>query len=130
MYCSNCGEKNNNNKFCTNCGINLKPIKTKEDSGLKIASIILGGLGIFANLTIIFSFFGFVVSLIGLILGIITIKKEKNIIGIVLNSVSLFLSIIMISIFIIIFRSIFRTPEEFVEEFQHYEKFDNVLDTY
>ena len=133
MYCSNCGQKNNNNKFCTNCGINLKPTKVKEESGMKIASIILGGLGIFANLTIIFSFFGFIISLIGLILGIITTKKEKNIVGIVLNSVALFISIILISIFIIIFSTIFKTPEEFIEEIHHnqyYEKFDDVLDTY
>jgi hypothetical protein len=133
MYCSNCGQKNDNNKFCTNCGINLKPAKIKEDSEMKIASIILGGLGIFANLTIVFSFFGSIISLIGLILGIITTKKEKNTIGIILNSVSLFISIIMISIFVIIFRSVFKTPEEFIEGINHnhyYEKFDDVLDTY
>lgn len=134
MYCNNCGTKiNNDNKFCTNCGINLKPIKAKEDSTLKIASIILGGIGIFANLTIIFSLIGFVISLIGLILGIIATKKEKNIIGIVLNSVAIFLSITMVSIFILILRFAFETPEEFVEETipnQYYEKFDDVLDTY
>lgn len=134
MYCSNCGIKvNNNNKFCTNCGINLKTIKVKEESGIKLASIILGSIGIFTNLTIIFSFFGFIISLIGLILGIVATKKEKNAIGIILNSVGLFLSITIISIFILIFRFAFETPEEFIEETHsnnYYEKFNDVLDTY
>lgn len=131
MYCGNCGIKiDNSNNFCTNCGISLKQSKVKEDSGMKVASIILGGLGIFSNLTIIFSFVGFVISLIGLILGIIVTKKEKNVIGIVLNAFSLSLSIIIISIFIIVLRFTFKTPKEFVGEIQYYEKFDDVLHTY
>ena len=137
MYCINCGNRNDGNNFCVNCGMNLKIKKTKEDSGLKIFSIILGALGIGVSLTFIFSFIGFILSLIGLILAIIAKKKEKNIIGIILNSVGLILSILIIIFWILIFRFAFSISDRDIDRYDdnyynngYYEKFNDIIDIY
>ena len=50
MYCSNCGNKNNDNKFCTNCGNKLESVnnyciavKEKGDDIVFLRKIIKGG---------------------------------------------------------------------------------------
>jgi len=103
MFCENCGNKLADNAlFCPECGtkiekknIDSKMVNTNNNSniksGLKTASIVLGVLGIVGGLTVIFSIPGFIMSLIGLILGICATKKVKNILGIVLSSVGLFI---------------------------------------
>ena len=104
MYCSNCGKKNEGNNYCTNCGNklnnednNTNQIVVKKDcNGLKTASIVLGILGIVGSLLIIFSPISFTFSLVGLILGIIANKKIRNISGIVLSSIGLFLSFVIL----------------------------------
>lgn len=96
VYCSNCGTKNMRNNFCTNCGNKLGVVnvdKKSTDNGLKTASIVLGIIGIVGSLTLIFTFVGMLISIIGLILGIAATKKGKNVAGIVLNSVGMVLSI-------------------------------------
>lgn len=119
MYCSNCGTKNEGNKFCVKCGNKLNVVSSnntndnvsvkKETSGLKTASIILGILGIVGALVVIFAPVSLILTIIGLILGIVATKKVKNVSGIVLNSVGLFLSIIMLGLFILVI--MFATEE-------------------
>ena len=112
MYCTNCGNKlNNNDKFCVNCGekrtiveninINNNNVNKNNNSGLKIASIILGSVSIIGSILFIFAPFCLILSIIGLILGICALRKEKNVSGILLNSIGFVLSII-ITIFIIL----------------------------
>ena len=109
MYCINCGNKlNDKNNYCTSCGIEInkkEDLNKKEDNGLRTASIILGILSIIAAVTVIFLFYGFIMSIVGFILGIIALKKGKNALGIVLNVVGFVLSILAgIIIFVFIFR--------------------------
>ena len=110
MHCTNCGNKlDSKSTFCPECGVKVenKEInisynstnKTNNNNGLKTASIVLGIVGIV--LGIFLSVLGFIVSLIGLILGLCALKKGKNIIGIVLNSVAIVISII-VSVLVII----------------------------
>ena len=84
MYCTKCGFKNEGNSYCSNCGNKLENVvvnnnvKVNDNSnGLKTASIVLGILGIVGSVLIIFVPVGFVLSLIGLILGIIATKKGR-----------------------------------------------------
>ena len=114
MYCTNCGNKlNDTDKFCVNCGekrtiveninVNNNNINNNNNgsNGLKIASIILGTISIGGSLLFIFAPFCFILSIIGLILGICALKKGKNVSGILLNSIGFVLSII-ITIFIVL----------------------------
>lgn len=117
MYCSNCGNKlKSDDKFCSNCGNSVnKSEKLVENtsesenkaSGLKIASIVLGSVALLGNLLIIGTFLSIIFALIGLIIAIIVCcKHEKNVIGIVLNSISLLLSILFISFIVRIIKFI------------------------
>lgn len=146
MYCSNCGKKiDSGNTFCTGCGFKLgnignmnNRVKSQEEvSGLKIASIILGVLGIIGSLTWIFSPISIIIALVGLILGIVATKKVKNAVGIILSSVGLGLSLIMILLLVLVFRSTFDIISGYEEESyyddyynNYYEKFKDVIDKY
>lgn len=129
MFCENCGNKLDNNAlFCPECGtkiekknIDSKMVNTNNNSniksGLKTASIVLGVLGIVGSLTVIFSMPGFIMSLIGLILGICATKKVKNILGIVLSSVGLFISIVTTILSIFVFSYLFDFLETNMDDF-------------
>lgn len=137
MYCSNCGNKlNSNDKFCSNCGNSInKKEKLVEDtkesenkaSGLKIASIVLGSIAILGNLVIIGTPLSIFLAISGLIIAIISCcKKEKNIIGIVLNGISLLLSILFISFIIKIVKFIPSTIDKGSNMLDKYtEKYNN-----
>lgn len=126
MFCENCGNKLADNAlFCPECGVKVekrnienKPVNTNNNvkSGLKTASIVLGVLGIVGALTLIFSIPGFIMSLIGLILGICSTKKVKNVLGIVLSSVGLCISIVAIFLSIVLFRSMTDFFEMVIDE--------------
>lgn len=131
-FCSNCGKKVDGNKFCTKCGNRLDNVNStvtdgKENSGLKTVSIVLGILGIVGSVMVIFSPFGFILSLIGLILAIIAIKKVKNVIGIVLNSIGLFLSVGMIIIVGLLIRFAINNYNGYNQNYydNEYDKFYN-----
>ena len=103
MYCSNCGEQRVNNfAYCQKCGSKFEEVKTTNNSSSdsKTVSIIFGIIGIAGSILIVFIPIAFVLSLIGLILAIISNKKEKNTTGIVLNIIGLFLSIAITCLFI------------------------------
>ena len=142
MYCSNCGNKIvEGNSFCTKCGIRVvggrKSIVKDEKNGLKTASLVLGIMGIVGSLTLILSPLAFVISLVGIILGVIAKKSIKNVEGILISSIGLFLSSLMfvISMLVIYFViepdnfDIENEENSYKEEFYdygkygHYEKF-------
>ena len=125
MYCSNCGTKNEeNSKFCTNCGKELKKVEEKKktkkeeikeqinitDIGTKvnnkpvvstppkdsngIASIVLGVISLFIPFIPI--------PIVGLILGIKTNDKGSKAAGIILNAIGIVISLFAILVFALI----------------------------
>ena len=105
-YCVNCGTKiGDNNKFCTNCGLKIsfdEEINNIQKNGLKSVSIVLGIVGIIGGSLIVFSPFSFIICFLGLIFAIISSKKVKNAVGIILNVIGLFISVIALILFIFI----------------------------
>lgn len=119
MYCTNCGNKlNNNDNFCNNCGekrvelenvnVNNNNVNNNNSNGMKIASIILGSISIVGSLMFIFAPFCFILSIIGLILGICALKKGKNVSGILLSSIGFVLSIVMTIFIVLLFMFMFE----------------------
>lgn len=118
MYCIDCGNKlNENDKFCTKCGgmvskgvnkIDGNSVSAKNDSGMKIASIVLGSVGILGSLMFIFAPISLVLSIIGLILGLCALKKGSNVPGILLSSIGLVLSLVVTIILVIMFFMMFE----------------------
>ena len=110
-YCTNCGNKlEKGNVYCSECGNKLENVveenKTmvNEQNGMKAASVVLGILGIVGASLVIFSPISLILSIIGLILGIVATKKGRNVSGIVLNIVGLVLSSIILFAIIIFIR--------------------------
>lgn len=135
MYCINCGNKlNENDKFCTSCGkkIDNSVNNMGTSNGLRTASIVLGVLSIIASVTVIFLSYGFIMSIVGFILAIVALKKGKNTLGIVLNSIGFCLSIIAgIILFVFIFRmaGIFDKYEYEIED-DYMSKFKDIIEKY
>lgn len=97
MKCSKCGESvKEGDMFCHHCGNQVRgTTEKKPDITFAIISVVLGGL------SFLFGALFFPISIIGLILGIC--QKEKTplkTVGIVLNSIGLFISIIVFVLFI------------------------------
>lgn len=137
MFCSKCGNKVEGNiKFCSNCGNNLEVNNTAQgnlqyiaenptinnynsnssqnNNGLAIASLIIGIVSVFLSFFI--NIFIFPISITGLILGIVNKNKcGQKVAGIILNSLSMVIALIILiaSIFIIGFLADF-TEEDFV----------------
>lgn len=136
MYCSNCGTKNEGNKYCTKCGLLLDNsnvlVKKEEKNGLKITSIVFGVIGILGSITVFFSPLSLIISLIGLILGVVATKKVKNVLGIVLNTIGLFLSIIilfLVGLFILLFATDdygYSDENDYYD--RYYDRFDDYFD--
>lgn len=115
VFCSECGKKiNKGENFCTSCGAKVENVNVKNDnvkkenvvvqkSGLRTASIVLGIIGIVFSLMVVLSPIAFILSVVGLILGICAVKRVRNVAGILLNSIGLFLSIIMVILFVLVF---------------------------
>lgn len=121
MFCNKCGNNmNDNDKFCNNCGSpidsydntisdsSISMISKKQRSSQKdnygLISLILGILAIL--LVFIYPAFNILIAIIGLVFGIISKTKDtKKTIGIILNSISIAITIILIiiGIFAIIF---------------------------
>ena len=137
MYCTKCGNKlNNNDNFCNNCGekrVELENVnvnnnnvnKNNSSNGMKIASIILGSISIVGSLMFIFAPFCFILSIIGLILGICALKKGKNVSGILLSSIGFVLSIIMSVIIVLMFMFMFEHVDS-----DYYPYGDGIYDYY
>ena len=129
MYCSNCGNKlMGSEKYCPNCGNNTEgntqEIISNEGSqstGGKSSSIVLGILGIIGSILVIFSPISFLLSLIGLIIGIKTNKYLNNKVGIILNAIGLFLSLVSLIIFSLFIYLLFN-----VSTYRDYDFWDNI----
>lgn len=113
-FCENCGDKvSTDDKFCSKCGKvqkidvnkekpkNIKVTKTSSSEGLGVVSMVLG------IISFVFSFiinlFIVPVALIGLTLGIVNkASGGKKVSGIVLNLISIFISITVFIIWIVL----------------------------
>ena len=111
MYCENCGKKlNENGNYCANCGekINNLSILNEKNSesteNIRIASIVLGGLSLGGALLFILAPVSFILGIIGLILAIKSHRNGNNVVGIVLNAIGIFLSIIILGIISLMIR--------------------------
>ena len=108
MYCSNCGsELPSDAKFCSNCGNEVN----KSDNTFAIVSIIVGVISFLGG------FFFIPLPIIGLVLALKQKDKStESIIGIIINSISLFFAIISLVIIISLIRYIPQIGKEFVDE--------------
>lgn len=104
MYCTKCGNKlEPSYKYCTKCGIKLND--NQDNNTLKIISIILGISSIIFSFTL---FFGFVLSIVGFILSIVSKKYVKNELGIVLNIIGFTLTLIITIILILLVLNVIK----------------------
>jgi len=111
MYCKNCGTENaKETKFCVKCGKELG----KKSEGLGIASMVIGIVSIV--LSFIITVITLPLSITGLVLGIVNkAKGGKKISGIILNAISIFLSIALVFVYLFIgigiFSAVISDPE-------------------
>lgn len=104
MYCPKCGNKlEPSYKYCTKCGIKLND--DQDNNALKIISIILGISSIIFSFTL---FFGFVLSIVGFILSIVSKKYVKNKLGIILNIIGFTLTLIITIILILLVLNVIK----------------------
>ena len=129
MYCNNCGTENEKEtKYCVKCGKELAP----KSEGLGTASMVIGIISIV--LTLIINILTLPLSLTGLVLGIVNkAKGGKKVSGIVLNAISIVLSILILIVFLfigigifgLVFNEINNNPEikkEFKEGVEQFER--------
>jgi hypothetical protein len=110
MYCAKCGAQNpDDGKFCQNCGAGLtpapaasqpqtvyvQPVTATSTSGMAVAALILGILGLFV------SFLGVLAIIFGGV-GIAQTNKNPNLKGKGMAVAGLVLGIIAVAIWIII----------------------------
>ena len=108
MKCVKCNSNiNKNEKFCSNCGNEVN----KSDNTFAIVSIIVGVISFLGG------FFFIPLPIIGLVLALKQKDKStESIIGIIINSISLFFAIISLVIIISLIRYIPQIGKEFVDE--------------
>ena len=98
LFCSECGTKIKNSNTNTKKETNKKPVK-KNKEGLLTASLVIGIISIIFSA--ILNVLIVPLAILGLIFGIVgksSKGKGKKIAGIVLNSLALFIAIIVFSI--------------------------------
>ena len=120
MICNNCGAENDNKSmFCMNCGCKLNVFQEKQkDGSFSVASMVLGIVGIALILFLI----GIIPSIVGLILGIISIAKDNPKKGMAITGISLSFVSIIIFFFIILGMNISDKEIDTVEENNVYEE--------
>ena len=102
MNCNSCGAKLNKDvNYCSNCGAKVTEEGVVVGSGestenFRIASIVLGGLSVGGSLFFILTPLTLILGIIGLIFAIKSNKNSRNTVGIVLNSIGLFISFVVI----------------------------------
>jgi len=130
MYCNNCGKEiTTEGKFCSNCGseimnssngVNNKVNNNKNYNDMRGISIVLGILGIIGGIMVIFSPIAFILAVIGFILALISNKHTRNVVGIVLNSIGLFLSFLGILLIGFVIRLGIGLFSNLVNEYNNY----------
>ena len=115
MKCNFCGTNlNGYEKYCHNCGSKVVSENTtidefhKSTESARSTSIVLGVISLIGLFFIIFTPISLILSFIGLILAIKSNHNSKNTAGIIINGVSLFLSVVfMIVISLVIYFGFF-----------------------
>lgn len=118
MKCNKCGFEVSEGKYCTNCGEKIEIVETSEPitpektnneikKGLATASLIIGIISLVFSIFV--SIFVLPLALTGLILGIVGLaKKQKAVAGVVLNSIGIFISVVILFVYIAIFGYFFN----------------------
>lgn len=131
MYCFRCGNKiNSSDIYCSHCGIK---IENEEDNvivsnefdkvnGAKNISLVFGIIAIIASFLVIFSPFGLILSIIGLIYGLKVRKRTGNVLGVILNSLALFISLILSILIVLGFYFSIHMIDGLWHEDTHYEE--------
>ena len=129
MYCSSCGTKiKSEENFCTNCGKEVvKPEvvdieEKKSTENFRITSIVLGGLSLGSSFFFLLSPLSLILGIIGLVFAIKSHKNSNNTVGIVLNSIGVFISFIVITIFALMINLVINVVKYGVGEL------DNIYD--
>lgn len=137
MYCIKCGNKLVGNElYCTKCGEKVNSnvevtVNKKSNSSKKTASIVLGILSLAGTFLIIFAPIAFILSIIGLILAIIANKKEDNVMGIILNSIGLLISLFLSVIIILFFSFAINTSYDAITNYiNNLWEEDNYIEDY
>lgn len=99
MFCLQCGKEfENGAEYCPNCGAQIAQAQApvQNNSGSQgIRAIVFGGLGII--LAWVIALLGYVCGGVGLGLGVVALRKNdkvKGIVGIVLSSITLLCALI------------------------------------
>ena len=119
-YCPSCGCRTENNEALT---IDNDHVSTEN---FRLASVILGILSLGGVCFLVFAPISLILSVLGLIFAIKSNKHYKNIVGIILNSISLFLACIITIIFALILSFTVDVIENVANEYGNYiETYDN-----
>lgn len=131
MYCFRCGNKiNGSDIYCSHCGIKIENVEDNvivsnefdKVNGTKNISLVFGIIAIIASFLIIFSPFGLILSIIGLIYGIKVRKRTGNVLGVILNSFALFISLMLSILIVLGFYFSFHMIDGLWHEDTHYEE--------
>lgn len=127
MYCDRCGNRlMGYEKYCPNCGNIIgekEEVKVVNDNvnksteGNRSTSIVLGGLSLGGVFLGIFAPISLILSIIGLVLAIKSNKNSKNTVGIVLNAIGLFLSVVITSIIALIIYFVVNTSSGIIDDY-------------
>lgn len=103
MYCSKCGVENkNSNKYCYNCGNKLNIKNCVTSSGCKETSLVLGVMCLISS--IFLSIIGFIPGIISLVYGNKYKKESGNYgIGFVLSVIGMIIGILELIGIILLF---------------------------
>lgn len=128
MYCSKCGVENkNSNKYCYNCGNKLDIKRSVTKSGYKETSLVLGIICLISSL--FFSIIGFIPGIISLIYSNKYKKESGNYgTGFVLSIIGMIIGIIEVILLILFFSLIINFGYYETNNDSNLENINNVHD--
>lgn len=128
MYCSKCGVENkNSNKYCYNCGNKLDIKKSVTKSGYKETSLVLGIICLISSL--FFSIIGFIPGIISLVYSNKYKKESGNYgTGFVLSIIGMIIGIIEVILLILFFSLIINFGYYETNNDSNLENINNVYD--
>lgn len=128
MYCSKCGVENkNSNKYCYNCGNKLDIKRSVTKSGYKETSLVLGIICLISSL--FFSIIGFIPGIIGLVYSNKYKKESGNYgTGFVLSIIGMIIGIIEVILLILFFSLIINFGYYETNNDSNLENINNIYD--
>lgn len=128
MYCSKCGVENkNSNKYCYNCGNKLDIKRSVTSSGYKETSLVLGIICLISSL--FFSIIGFIPGIISLVYSNKYKKESGNYgTGFVLSIIGMIIGIIEVILLILFFSLIINFGYYETNNDSNLENINNVYD--